>query len=164
MITESVRRFYNTVKKKSINEYFGINPYYNSNLKLNIELDNIKNDYTEVIFSFNYVYKYNFEGFAELPFEINEIIKSYLIDIVKTKIKVNYSLDYPFSCPSWSVLNCYSSINDINRKNTIKTFFDISVKKHNNINKVSWLCYILPEKDILGFIIVCSNFIELFKI
>ena len=103
----------------------------------------------------------------DLPVELNQLIREYLIYIIKIQIKIKYSPSYPFSPPIWflqevrhnlvtevCLLDYYSY--KVNQHNQSYTSY-ISVGHHI---ETAWSPAITVEKDILSFVQKINHFDE----
>jgi hypothetical protein len=103
----------------------------------------------------------------ELPPEMISKIRSYLTCKIEIKIKIHYSIDYPFAPPIWFIKEVIHSIpNQVN----LMDYYCYKVSVHNQqyvqslldgIPYTSWTPAISIEKDILGFIQKINHFNEM---
>lgn len=106
----------------------------------------------------------------DLPIELNQLIREYLIYIIKIQIKIKYSPSYPFSPPIWflqgvrhnlatdvCLLDYYSY--KVNQHNQTYTTY-ITLGNHLNFTENAWTPAITVEKDILSFVQKINHFDE----
>jgi len=103
----------------------------------------------------------------DLPNELMAKIRSYLKCKIELKVKIIYSIDYPFSPPIW-VMN--SVKHTIPNQVDLTDYYCYKVSAHNNqyvqgfldgISHSSWTPAIAIEKDILTFIQKINHFDEM---
>jgi hypothetical protein len=136
-------KFNNRMLNCSINNYFGINDKH-----LNFTL-NKKKDEEVLYLNVSYLKKQEYFSFNKVPNEINDIINSYLNDYIDLQVKINYTSEYPFSQPIWS-LDYFAS--NINSNWSLENIFSFLINCHNSQHARDWSPATDIEKDILDFI------------
>ena len=142
-----VAKFTSKLEDKSILEYFDI-----PNNNLDITLNRISNYY---ILYFKYQTKNKFFSFPQLPYEINKIIHNFTQSLIQLEIKVNPSINYPFTYPIYTLYNLkYNLITYIE----IPDYYNYLIKTFNEKMINSWTCNIWTEKEVLLLILHFNNF------
>jgi hypothetical protein len=136
-------KFNNKLLNCSVSEYFGI-----KDTKLNFTL-NKKNNEEVIYLNVLYFKPQKYFNFNNVPYEINDIINSYLNDYIDLQVKINYTMDYPFHQPEWSLLHFSSNIKSNWQLDNI---FSYLINCHNNQHVRDWSPATDIEKDILDFI------------
>lgn len=103
----------------------------------------------------------------DLPPELLGKIRSYLTYKIEVKLKIHYSLDYPFAPPIWFLQGVTHTIpNQVD----LTDYYCYKVNRHNSqyvqylvdgISNTSWTPAIAIEKDILTFIQKINHFDEM---
>lgn len=107
----------------------------------------------------------------DLPYEINEMIREYLIYVIEIQIKIKYSPSYPFSPPIWFLLAVYHNLvtevslldyysYKVNQHNQSYVAYIVSLGSHPNYMDNGWTPAITIDKDILSFIQKINHFDE----
>ena len=174
MINNIIEKFRDNISKKSIQEILNIpikkvlqitnknenNNENNNEFLIMIPFISKKNDEIHVDIKFIHHYKPVYLHF--LPPELNEIITSFMNDIIYLKFAISYPEQYPFISPYWS-LDKYSCSFATNFN--IMRYYQNKIDYHNQINQhLIGTPSIYPEKDILGFIVIINHFDEIFEI
>lgn len=105
---------YLSIKNDDENFHFKIESFVDSTLYLTIRCDKKK----KIIYDF-----------IDLPYEINEMIYSFIHDYLELKFKIVYPSNYPFEPPLWYLLDC-NSTNECHKKN-FSTFINYKINIYN---------------------------------
>ena len=106
-----------------------------------------------------------------LPDEMNEKIREYLIYDIEIHLKIKYSPSYPFSPPIWFLQGVHHNLSTeinlfyyyshkVSEHNKSYTDYIIRVGAHSPFVETSWTPAITVEKDILSFLQKIFHFDE----
>jgi len=102
----------------------------------------------------------------DLPFEMNEKIREYLIYDIEIRLKIKYSPSYPFSPPVWFLEGVY---HNLPTERPLFYYYSHKVSQHNksytdfiisHYLETAWTPAITVEKDILSFVQKVNHFDE----
>ena len=145
-----IARFLNTFQNISLEKYFGI-------VNKNKLVFNIFHHENEILLFIKFRAPYKCYDIVELPIDISRLIASYNEHFINIQIKISFPHDYPFTEPTWILLDVEDNI-----VSTINLFeyFTYMVDNHNNQYKrdFNWSPIIEVEKDVLEFIQKINHF------
>jgi hypothetical protein len=153
IVQRRIARFQNTFRDISLENYFGIINDKNK-LVFNILHNEIEE---EIIFTIKFRADYKCYDIVELPIDISRLIASYNEYFINIQIKISFPQDYPFTEPTWILLEVEDNI--VSRLNLFE-YFTYMVDNHNNQYKrdFNWRPIIEIEKDVLEFIQKINHF------
>lgn len=163
MITRIIEKFRKNIFKKPLQELLNIpiNKVINDNTELYIDVPFISKNNDEIHLTLKLIHKYKPFYLHFLPPEINEIVGSFMKDIIYLEFIISYPENFPFIAPYWSLYKYKCSINT---KYNIFQYYQNKIDYHNQINQqLIGTPSIYPEKDILGFIVIINHFDGIFK-
>jgi|LauGreDrversion4_1035100.scaffolds.fasta_scaffold00272_6 hypothetical protein len=97
---------------------------------------------------------------ADLPMEINHMINEYLPSYITLELRLDWTPDYPFTPPKWSMVHCNDYLAS-SLKNA-EEYYNYIVSNHNKANKNEWSPAITIDSDILAFMVRIHHFDSLF--
>jgi len=161
MSVSRLQRFKEVFEPVDLAEYYQMNKPYE---KMNIVKD-IHSDY--IVLTIQYKKSGPSLEF-ELPSELNQMIREYLIYVIEIQIKIKYSPSYPFSPPVWFLQRVN---HNLNTSIGLLDYYSYKVNQHNqgytayllNLGTHSldgWTPAITVEKDILSFLQKIYHFDE----
>lgn len=174
MITNIIEKFRDNISKNTIQDLLDIpikKVLQNTNKDVNMGVNknefhimipfiSKKND--EIHMEIKFIHHYKSVYLHFLPPELNEIIDSFMNDIIYLKFVISYPENYPFISPCWS-LDKYSC--SFATKFNIMRYYQNKIDCHNQITQyLIGTPSIYPEKDILGFIVIVNHFDDIFEI
>ena len=142
----------------NLQNYIGLNDYDPKKGAFSISIEKISGKhavqlnmkYTSNPFDLK---KYNIK---DLPYEVNCLIYEFLPETIELKMMICYDDSYPFSGPSWELLECNDKLTGTNN---IQAYYNYIIECHNKTNSsTNWSPAICIEKDILLFITKINNF------
>jgi hypothetical protein len=138
--------------------YIGLNDYdpEKGNFSLSIErLPNQRKLYLNMKYTSN-PFDLKKNCIKELPYDINCLVSEFLPSIIELKMSIHYCTNYPFSGPTWELLECNDKLTGTDN---IRLYYDYIIECHNKINSSEkWSPAISFDKDILSFVIKINNF------
>ena len=142
IITKRVNKLLDIINSySSLENYFGIKNDKNTIININFIVDS---ENKEIQFIINFKKK-KYYNFINLPIEICHLISLYSHDIIKMKITVNFSLNYPFKRPLWILDDVENNFNSLLN---LKDYYNYIIEIHN-LKK--WSPIISIDKDFLEF-------------
>ena len=97
----------------------------------------------------------------ELPPEINRMISEYLPSYITLQIRLDYTDNYPFDAPKWSLISCDDRLAS-SLKNA-EEYYRYIIENHNSFyTEERWSPAIDIDRDILMFIVRINHFAHLF--
>lgn len=95
-----------------------------------------------------------------LPPEINRMISEYLPSYITLQIRLDYTDNYPFDAPKWSLISCDDRLAS-SLKNA-EEYYKYLIDNHNSVYSQCWSPAIDIDRDILMFIVRINHFAHLF--
>jgi len=95
-----------------------------------------------------------------LPPEINRMISEYLPSYITLQIRLDYTDNYPFDAPKWSLISCDDRLAS-SLKNA-EEYYRYLIDNHNSVYSQCWSPAIDIDRDILMFIVRINHFAHLF--
>lgn len=158
-----IKRFLDNFQDDSLENYFGIVNNKNNKLTFHVFQNEAATENAtekEIILTINVYAAYKCYDILELPIEISRLIASYNNYFINIKIKILFAKDYPFTQPTWILLDVQTNV--ISPLN-LKEYFTYIVYNHNNQYKRYWSPAIDIEKDVLEFIQKINHFNYIFE-
>jgi hypothetical protein len=88
------------------------------------------------------------------------MISEYLPSYITLQIRLDYTDNYPFDAPKWSLISCDDRLAS-SLKNA-EEYYRYLIDNHNNLYCQGWSPAIAIDKDILMFIVRINHFTHLF--
>jgi len=140
-------RFMYNFKDKTLEQHFGTP-------KMTFQLDH--DELGNILFvTIQYKKQYPFYDIKELPTDVCREIMSYTMDLLEMKLEIDYTNDYPFRAPIWSLI--YVNGNLATPVNLLD-YYSFLVSNHNNQNDREWTAILDIDKDILNFVEKINHF------
>lgn len=146
-----LNHFKNFVKTNDLLNYYQI-PKKKDNDFFKLKINDISNSEINLTITFTRIYKSFY--FYDLPYEINEMIKKYMIDTITLNTSLNFLDSFPFIPPAWTIINFNTNLK---KKKNLLAYFNYKIEKFNIDLYQSW-CLVYIHKIILQFIIDVCNF------
>jgi hypothetical protein len=103
-----------------------------------------------------YFEKSRFYDFLGLPQEVSRIIFEYAPTIIDIKVEIDFSNDYPFIQPNYSLIQIEH--NHPNTPINLEEYYKYIIDNHNYQYSKYWSPAILIDRDILDFVRKVNHF------
>lgn len=97
-----------------------------------------------------------------LPIELVREVQSYLIHQIELFLRMNFTREYPFVAPSWTLLDVQGTLCKHFPKILFRYYQD-KTDQHNQYYNIHWTPAISISGDILDFIRRVNHFEEMFE-
>ena len=158
-MTHIHERYITRFKKYQLQSYLNLPEKIGTHGTLSINTEKIIDN--KIYIRIKYKHQYDLFYFDNLPLELNEIINSYMVDIVDLTFTIVLPDDYPFNPPLWILSDIKTTTKDLN---SFITYYAFKLQCHNEKINIQWSPAHSIIKDILVLITTIMNFEEMISL